>query len=577
MIKNQFDVVICGGGLAGLTLALQLTRSVEGVTVAVVDRLKRPLPEATLKVGESTVETGAHYLTHVLGLKEYFSESHLRKNGFRFFFHNSDGSFEERPELGLSKMTIDCTYQIDRGVLENDLRGFVEKAGVTLLEGWVVADIELSEDQSPHRVICRCREDNQEVGLLARWVVDASGRRKILQRKLGLGKPSKQLHSAVWFRLPGWIDVDNLVPQNNTEWHERVQPELRYLSTNHLMGNGYWVWLIPLGTGNMSVGIVTMEDIHPFKEYNTREKAKNWLRKYEPDIAAVVESLETMDFLPMRDYSYSSRQVFSNRRWSCVGEAGVFADPFYSPGTDMIGFSNTITTDMVKRDIEGTLTPAIVDQYNSFYLSFNEWLTRFIQGGYSFFGQPVVMSAKIMWEICVALSLVTPQMYSLMFIDSEIRKEVRKATANFFLLSLNMQKLFRDWASHSSGKLTFDYLDYQSIPMVLEFHTRNLRAKPTEELLRDLRLNLQRLEEMAQIFFLLAVEDVLPEHAPRLSPKGWYNAWTMNLDPESWNGDNLKPRSAPRDIEELYRSFRTHYRLKDPGELKQAHAERQML
>ncbi len=37
----------------------------------------------------------------------------------------------------------------------------------------------------------------------------------------------------------------------------------RWLSTNHLCGPGYWVWLIPLASGSHSVGIVADEKHAP--------------------------------------------------------------------------------------------------------------------------------------------------------------------------------------------------------------------------------------------------------------------------------------------------------------------------
>ncbi len=40
-------------------------------------------------------------------------------------------------------------------------------------------------------------------------------------------------------------------------------------------------------------------------------------------------------------------------RWSLVGEAGAFLDPFYSPGSDFIAISNTLTTDLVCRYLDG--------------------------------------------------------------------------------------------------------------------------------------------------------------------------------------------------------------------------------
>ena len=52
-----------------------------------------------------------------------------------------------------------------------------------------------------------------------------------------------------------------------------------------------------------------------------------WLNRHEPVFAAYIEGREPLDFLSMRNYSYSSRQVFSSERWACVGEAGVFSMP----------------------------------------------------------------------------------------------------------------------------------------------------------------------------------------------------------------------------------------------------------
>src|SRR5690606_28474144 len=66
-----WDVVICGGGLAGLTLGLQLRQRDPERRVLVIERQRRPLPDACHKVGESSVEIGAHYFEKILGLRPY--------------------------------------------------------------------------------------------------------------------------------------------------------------------------------------------------------------------------------------------------------------------------------------------------------------------------------------------------------------------------------------------------------------------------------------------------------------------------------------------------------------------------
>jgi hypothetical protein len=67
---KSFDVVICGGGLAGLLLARQLRRDLPELSVALVERVARPLPDACHKVGESSVELGSQYLER-LGLRDF--------------------------------------------------------------------------------------------------------------------------------------------------------------------------------------------------------------------------------------------------------------------------------------------------------------------------------------------------------------------------------------------------------------------------------------------------------------------------------------------------------------------------
>src|SRR5205085_2277596 len=152
-----------------------------------------------------------------------------------------------------------ATYQIDRGRLENDLRHIVASMGITLIEGTIVEDIMLSGDTQPHRVVCRNEKSGERCTLTGEWVVDAAGRQRLLQSKLGLMAPNGHAASSAWWRIARRIDVGEL--GKSRRWRKRVAED-RYWSTNHLMGRGYWVWLIPLSSGATSIGIVTDEAIH---------------------------------------------------------------------------------------------------------------------------------------------------------------------------------------------------------------------------------------------------------------------------------------------------------------------------
>lgn len=559
MNKNTYDVAICGFGLAGLTLARQLKLKIPDISVVILDRLARPLPEARFKVGESSVEVGAFYLANIVQLKDYLEKQHFRKLGLRYFLGNSHGPFHQRPEIGLSEYHLPNSYQLDRGKLENDLRCLNADKGVHLLEDCLVKDIELASSlEHLHQVLYTQGNNRQTQTIQARWVVDSMGYRRFLQRKLGLAKPNNSQFSAVWFRVEGRFDVSDFVPSTEKQWHERVPNNNRYYSTNHLCGEGYWVWLIPLSTGYTSIGIVTNEDVHPFGTYHTYGKAYQWLEKYEPTVAFHLRSKSPVDFMKIPQYSYSSNQVFSINRWACVGVAGVFADPFYSPGTDLIGFGNSLITQMIELDREGKLTQEIVDEANRFLITYNESVTSNIHNAYLCFGNEMVMVMKYIWDVLSAWAFSAPMMFNSLFLDSDKRAKVRKGTGQFFLLAQCVNQLFRDWSAKSKRRASFEFIDYLQIPFVRELRTRNLKMNKTEqELIDDHLASIKLFEELAQVIFLLALEDIMPEKLADFPSPVWLNAWAVSLDEDVWEIRGLfRPISKPRDLRPIMEQLR---------------------
>ena len=552
------DVVICGGGLAGQALARQLLRRRPDTSVAVIDPLVRPLPEAAFKVGESTVEVGAFYYANILGLADNLQERHVPKLGLRYFFGDATGPFHERPEFGLAEFPPVSSYQLDRGVLENDLRRLNDESGAVLLEGCAVEDIELGEGEAPHEVAYRRRgPDGSDAveRLRARWVVDASGRKRLLQRKLGLVEAGDYHCSAVWWRFRGRMDVEDLVPPHQSAWRNRVPGSHRYNSTTHLMGDGYWVWLIPLSSGCTSVGIVTDERVHPFGSYASSAKARRWLARYEPALAAYLAPHEPLDFLALRRYSHRTARVLSPQRWLCTGEAGFFSDPFYSPGSDLIGFGNTIATEVIARDRAGSLQTSDVETYNRWLISLNDMLTTNIQRAYPFFGKAMPMAAKLLWDFAAAWGYVAPQMFHATFLDRASSAPIREAMGKFFFLQSRMQRLFDEWGQRSRGAGSFAFFDYLAVRPLREFRQRNLTTgKSAAELVVDARANMEFYEELAQVLFLVAINDVLPEQIHRFADATWLNAWAVSLEPESLGrrsalraaDGRARPRPAPR-------------------------------
>lgn len=553
-LKPEYDVVICGAGLAGLTLARQITKEIPQASLLLIEGAGDKSRTSALQIGESTIEISANYLVNTVDLGEYLESTHYHKWGLRFFFGSGPTPLQNRPEFGTSHASPINSYQLDRALLERDIKRLNEARGIQMLKESKVEHITLSADNSMHEISIIEKTTGQKRIVKGRWVIDAMGRRRYIQKKLGIAEPQNPLFSASWFRLQGRIDVCDLVPRSETAWHRRVPDDNRYYSTNHLMDTGRWVWLIPLASKNTSIGIVTNEEFHPFSGYNTYEKACQWLQVHEPDLWKRIEGMTPVDFQCLRHYSYSAKQVFSLQRWACTGDAAVFADPFLSPGIDQIGFANTLITEMIRRERAGKLSLEMVEACNYAFLSFHSGTVWLTQPAYAFYGDGLVMSAKLLWDFARGFSINAAARFNHIYLDEQKAQALRPISSRLFSLGIRVEKLLRDWASlRASGKgraCQFRFIDYFAAPGVLDLYKRNFQScKTVEELVTDHQQTQQYLEELAQIIFLLALADTMPHLLTQLPPTLWLNAWGIGLDPRRWKTDRLfTPLSPPRPL-----------------------------
>ena len=142
---------------------------------------------------------------------------------------------------------------------------------------------------------------------------------------------------------PGWPGAE--------AWKSRVNHTARVLSTVHFCYRGYWFWIIPLSTGHHSLGIVAGEEHHPFETFARPETAMAWIQKHEPVVYEHIKDLPLDDFKVLRRYAYTSEKVYSTERWACIGEAGVFVDPLYSPGSDLIAIAASLAVAMTRAPV----------------------------------------------------------------------------------------------------------------------------------------------------------------------------------------------------------------------------------
>lgn len=528
-----YDVVIAGGGLAGLTLGLQLLKNFPDMRIAVIEKATRPLPDAAHKVGESSVEIGSYYLGQMLGLDAHLRERHLIKYGLRFFPGGGHLPIHERRELGPSREPLVPSYQLDRGRFENELRAFFEEAGGTLLEGVAVREVTLSKNDDPHVTHYGPADDEDAPAqtMQSRWFFDASGRVALLRRELKLTRKSSHRANSSWFRVKGRVDITQFAPENARDWHENEWAEHRWRSTNHLMGRGYWLWLIPLSTGHTSIGLVVHDHVHGFQKIQTLQKLRAFIQEHEPHVFEQIKDLEVIDFRAIRNYSHNIARSFSADRWGMVGEAGAFVDPLYSPGTDFIAYANIFATELVRTDREGGNLDLRAREFNIQYRVFVAGALSLYEHAADVYGHADAMYLKLYWDNFWYWSFPCQYVFQEVYRETgENFNRFASSGQRMIELSTYLQSLANTWAAHVPSKHAAGFGQMPGFPSrALDAHVALQQKLSFEETLAYVAMRTEQAEEFVGEALVRVLFTVGDAHAPALAEALKIDRWALSI------------------------------------------------
>ena len=382
---ETYDVVIIGGALSGASSAILLLRKNPGLRLLIVEKS----PTLSRRVGEATVEASAYFMGRVLGLTSYLNESHLVKQGLRFWFKNDEvRSIDEAGELGAKYLSRMPSYQLDRSTFDEEVLRQACAAGAALLRPATVSDVRLNPGGMQSLTVT---SENHTRRISTRWIIDASGLAAVLARQEGWWQTNHEHPTAAaWSRWRGVKDWDSRELAEKFPAWSRAVYGTRNTATNHIIGDGWWSWWIPLKGGDVSVGIVFDQRLVQFPREggNVGERLKAFLLQH-PVAKELLKDAECTagDVHWRKNLAYYST-TFSGDGFALVGDAAAFMDPFYSPGMDWISFTVSSAVDLISRSFRGASMPELISRHNrDFRVSHRRWFESLYKDKYEYMGE----------------------------------------------------------------------------------------------------------------------------------------------------------------------------------------------
>ncbi|MEM8925923.1 MAG: tryptophan 7-halogenase [Actinomycetota bacterium] len=331
------DVLIIGGGLAGLAAATRLAEGGRSVTV-IDDPVGGPN-----ELGES-LEFSAPRALRAIGIEP----AELLADGVGFGKTNvfvdqaATGTFEiwppgwfRHPPLFGSHETL----HINRAGLEEELRKRADEAGVSFLADRVT-EVDATDEGSSARITALALRSGGRV--TAHWYLDAGGHRsRVIGRAL---------------RLPITPIGDERMAIHARFLHRPRRPITQLLFSANAERRMTWGWVLPIGPDRTSIGAVVPVD--------ELRRARRTGRSNDDLFWGLVREFGHLD-LPRADqiigegvatraYTPYVHHDTSGPNWALMGDAATLLDPITSSGVATALLSAGTAAELVAADLAGS-------------------------------------------------------------------------------------------------------------------------------------------------------------------------------------------------------------------------------
>ena len=342
-MTDHFDVAILGSGIGGSMLAAVLAK--QGVRTILIEAGTHPrfaigeslVPETSLRLkllGERFGVPEIGYLGSFHALRDHVSPACGVKRSFAFVYHRPNQ--EQRGSESNELPTLTPPFGPDAHLFRQDTDQWLvmvaARYGAEVRQNTRVQDVELRDDGVTLHLA-------DKPPVTASFVVDGTGRRALIGRKLGLldSEPRFQTDSrAIFTHMINVVPYDAVGPDKKS--HGMPVPFSQ--STLHHCFEGGWIWVIPFDNHRSStnelcsVGLVLDRRVWGDATLPAEEEFRRVVARF-PSVARQFE-----DARAIRPWISSGRLQFSSRttigpRFCILPHAAGFVDPLYSSGMSL--------------------------------------------------------------------------------------------------------------------------------------------------------------------------------------------------------------------------------------------------
>ncbi|MEM7481227.1 MAG: tryptophan 7-halogenase [Acidobacteriota bacterium] len=357
----DYDVIVIGGGPAGATAATLVADA--GYRVLLAERNDGPV----FKIGESLMPA-TYWSLERLGVLERMNESAFpKKYSVQFFNRHGKGAspfyFFESDDHVSSQ-----TWQVERSQFDGMLLDNARDKGVDVRFSSPAKDVLFDGDRA-----CGVRlelDGGEARDVSCRAVIDASGQRALLSRKLRIKQDHPCLRNASYFTHFAGAKRDEGLDEGAT-------------LILHTENQDSWFWFIPLPGDVVSVGVVGYVD------YLLKGRPADPQRVFDEELAkcpALHPRLEgarqLREVRVLKDFSYLSDQMAGDG-WLLAGDAFGFLDPIYSSGVFLAMRSGEVAADALLAGFaEGDLSAASLRRHEAEYVAGMTAIRRLVYAFY---------------------------------------------------------------------------------------------------------------------------------------------------------------------------------------------------